>query len=626
MEYFSGKFDIAVVGAGHAGIEAALAPARMGRSVLCVCTSLDAVGNMPCNPSVGGTAKGQLVRETDALGGEMGKAAEYACLQFRMLNRGKGPAVFSPRAQTDRMAYRAYMRHALEAEKNVTLRQGEAVSFERTETGWRLYLRGGAYYDVSALVFATGTYLKAKTFTGDVVREMGPDGLASADLLSASFTKLGLSLRRFKTGTPPRLDGRTINYEGLSEQNGDEDEDGFVFAENKAPLSNSQKCYLTYTNEKTHEIIRSALDRSPLYNGTIDGVGPRYCPSIEVKIVNFPDKERHQLFLEPCGKDSVEIYVQGLSTSLPEDVQLNMIHTIKGLENAAIMRPGYAIEYDCLDPLCLDASLSIKGFPGLYAAGQLCGSSGYEEAAAQGLIAGINAALFVSKKEPFTLKRSDGYIGTLIDDLVTRGTNEPYRMMTSRCEYRLVCRQDNADARLMEKGRELGLVSEKRLAETRAKEELVREEIRRCESTVLPPSQRLNDLLVSRGTSPIENNGATVAELIRRPQITYDCLSSVDEKRPDLPKMIRELVETEIKYAGYIKRQLGDIEQQKKMEEFILPEDVDYSSIITLRIEAREKLGAVRPRTLGQASRISGVSPADIGALTVWLSHREDKK
>ncbi len=626
MEFFSEKYEITVIGAGHAGIEAALAAARLGASVLCICTSLDAVGNMPCNPSVGGTAKGQLVREADALGGEMGKAAEHACLQFRMLNRGKGPAVFSPRAQTDRMAYRAYMRSALESEKNLSLRQGEAASLRKTEDGWDIVLRGGAVYASKAVVLATGTYLKARTFTGDVTREMGPDGMAAATELSASLAALGLSLRRFKTGTPPRIDGRTVNYEELSPQFGDDEEEGFVFRQGKADFDNSLCCYLTYTNERTHEIIRESMDRSPLFNGTIDGTGPRYCPSIEVKVRNFPEKTRHQVFLEPCGKNTSEIYVQGLSTSLPEDVQINMLHTIKGLEHARMMRPGYAIEYDCLDPLCLGPTLCVKGHPGLFAAGQLCGSSGYEEAAAQGLIAGINAFLSVRGKEPFILKRSDGYIGTLIDDLVTRGTNEPYRMMTSRCEYRLVCRQDNADERLMKKGFELGLVSGERYNAMLHERELIEAEKKRLQTTFVPPRAATNEILEKCGTAPLDRNGASLAELIRRPQITYEDLAPIDPDRPPLSKRIRFIAETEIKYEGYIRRQTDDIAEQKRLEDMLLPEGLDYMTVITLRTEAREKLNAVRPGTLGQASRISGVSPADIGALMVYLNHMRDKK
>ena len=626
MSYFSGHFDIIVVGAGHAGIEAALAPARMGLRTLCLCTSLDAVGNLPCNPSIGGTAKGQLVREIDALGGEMAKAAEHACLQFRMLNRGKGPAVFSPRAQSDRMAYRAYMRHALESEPNLSLRQGECAHICKLEDGsWQVDLHGEAYYTCSAIVLATGTYLRSTTYTGAVMRHMGPDGMYSADFLSDSLTELGLSLRRFKTGTPPRIDGRTVDYSKMVPQYGDEDEEGFVFKSGHQPLKNELCCYMTYTNRRTHEIIQAAMPRSPLYNGTIDGVGPRYCPSIEVKVRQFPDKERHQLFLEPCGLDSCEIYLQGLSTSLPEDTQLDMIHSIEGLENARIMRSGYAIEYDCIDPLHLTHALAVKNHPGLFAAGQLCGSSGYEEAAAQGLIAGINAAHYVQHKPPFVLQRADGYIGTLIDDLVTRGTNEPYRMMTSRCEYRLVCRQDNADWRLMEKGAGLGLVSAERVENMKLEQQLAETEMFRLTKTTVRPSPELSAMMESRGTTPIEH-ACTLADLLRRPQLDYLCLAPFDPARPELTKRVWSLAETEIKYEGYIKRQKSDIEQQKKLENSPLPADIDYMSINTVRTEAREKLQQVRPETLGQASRISGVSPADIGALMVYLSHRGDKK
>jgi len=623
MDLIGGKYDIAVVGAGHAGIEAALAAARLGCSVLCLCTCLDAVGNLPCNPSIGGTAKGQLVREIDALGGEMAKAADATCIQFRMLNRGKGPAVFSPRAQVDRMAYRAYMKHALESCPGLTLMQGEAaevIAEEGRVCGIKLV--SGLIFEVKAVVLATGTFLKSMTYSGNVARASGPDGMLPADELSRSLTGLGLPLRRFKTGTPARLDGRTIDYSKMEVQQGEPDGEGFSYGSGHP--DSVAVCYLTYTNENTHNIIRDALDRSPLFSGVIEGVGPRYCPSIEDKVVRFPEKGRHQLFLEPCGLDTCEVYLQGLSTSLPEDVQIKMLRSIEGLENVNVMRFGYAIEYDCIDPLALTATLETKTVKGLYAAGQLCGSSGYEEAGGQGMVAGINAALAVQGKEPFTLKRTDGYIGTLIDDLVTKGTNEPYRMMTSRSEYRLTARQDNADRRLMGYGLELGLVSAERYAKMEEKYRLAEAEIKRVSKTSVPPTSELNAILEGCGTTPV-STGIRIVELLRRPQVTYADLALVDETRPELPYEVVEQVEINIKYEGYIKRGLKEIEEQKRLEDRILPDDIDYMSISLLRTEARQKLDAVRPRTLGQAGRISGVSPADIGGLIVYLSSREGK-
>ncbi len=624
MNYDAGTFDIAVVGAGHAGIEAALAAARLGARVLCLCTCLDAVGNMPCNPSIGGTAKGQLVREIDALGGEMGRAADKTAIQFRMLNRGKGPAVFSPRAQNDRMAYRSVMKTTLETCPGLILRQGEASEI-LTEDGHVCGVRlvGGATYRVRAAVLCTGTFLGGRTFTGDVIRDMGPDGLMNASALTASLHALGLETRRFKTGTPPRIAAHSVDFSDLEPQPGDDDPQGFSFYSDVVPR-NAVRCWLTWTNAETHRVIRGALDRSPLFTGVIDGVGPRYCPSIEDKVVRFADKERHQLFLEPCGEESGELYVQGLSTSLPEDVQAQMLRTIRGLEHAEIMRSGYAIEYDCLNPLCLDARLAVKTVPGLFAAGQLCGSSGYEEAAAQGLVAGVNAFLYVRGQPPFILTRMDGYIGTLIDDLVTKGTDEPYRMMTSRSEYRLVCRQDNADLRLMEKGRALGLVPPGRAEKARQKAQLTAEELARLKSTVAPPSDAVNAFLLSCGTSPLALSGASLLDLLRRPEISYSALAAIDPNRPDIPREVGEQVEIAAKYEGYIRRQQRDIEDMRRMEERVLPETIDYLSIPLLRTEARQKLQRIRPRTLGQAGRISGVSPADIGALMVILSQMEE--
>ena len=626
LDFYSGQYDIVVVGAGHAGIEAALAAARLGSRTLCLCTSLEGIGNMPCNPSIGGTAKGQLVREIDALGGEMARAADATCLQFRMLNRGKGPAVYSPRAQSDRMAYRAYMRRVMEHCDNLDLAQGECAEILTDETGAVSGVRlvGGGRYDCKAVVLATGTFLGAKTFTGEVVRAMGPDGMHSADSLTENLRSLGMELRRFKTGTPARVSGKSLDFSKMSPQPGDPGEVGFAF-DRTEEAANLVTCWLTYTTEETHEIIRSALHRSPLYCGEIVGTGPRYCPSIEDKVVRFPEKNRHQLFLEPCGADSDEYYVQGMSSSLPEDIQRAFLRTIPGLEQVHILRPGYAIEYDCIDPLQLDHTLAFRKVPGLYCAGQLCGSSGYEEAAAQGLVAGINAALRLQDKPPFTLKRRDGYIGTLIDDLVTRGTNEPYRMMTSRSEYRLVCRQDNADARLMPQGHAVGLVSDERLAAMETRQAQIKQETTRLEKTVAPPSEETNAFLTAHGTSPIALRGASLADLLRRPELSYDDLAGIDPTRPALPRPVTEQVEVGIKYEGYIRRQLKDIEEQRRLEDSPLPPDIDYLSIRTLRTEARQKLQAVRPETLGQAGRISGVSPADVGALMVYLSHREEQ-
>ncbi len=620
---YAGQYDIAVIGAGHAGIEAALAAARLGCKVVCLCTCLDAVGNMPCNPSIGGTAKGQLVREIDALGGEMARAADAACIQFRMLNRGKGPAVYSPRAQVDRMAYRAYMKAALEKCPNLTLMQGEAAEL-MTEDGAvsGVRLATGLAFHIKAAVMATGTYLKAETFAGLYKRASGPDGMLPATELSDCLLNMGLPLRRFKTGTPARLDGDTIDYSRMTVQPGEREGEGFAFG-GVCPEPRAV-CHLLYTNEKTHAIIRAALDRSPLFTGVIEGVGPRYCPSIEDKVVRFPEKTRHQLFLEPCGLNTREVYLQGLSTSRPEDVQLAMLRSIEGLEHVQVMRFGYAIEYDCLDPLCLDATLAVKNVRGLYAAGQLCGSSGYEEAAGQGLVAGVNAAHYVLHKYPFILKRTDGYIGTLIDDLVTKGTNEPYRMMTSRSEYRLTSRQDNADRRLMGYGLALGLVSQQRYDNMEYKYRLASDELARLKRTVAAPDERVNGLLERCGTTPIAS-GASLYDLLKRPQVSYQALAEIDPARPALPRESAEQVEIEVKYEGYIRRGLRDVEEQKRLEERLLPDNLDYLSIPLLRVEARQKLQAIRPRTLGQAGRISGVSPADVGGLIVWLSTHGEK-
>ena len=619
MDYQAGSYDIIVVGAGHAGIEAALAAGRMGCAVLCLCTNLDAVGNMPCNPSIGGTAKGQLVRELDALGGEMARAADAACLQFRMLNRGKGPAVYSPRAQSDRMAYRAYMRRALERCPNVALRQGECADVlteKGAVTGVRL--TGGAVYSAQAVVLATGTFLGGRTLTGEEIRQMGPDGMYAAMALSPCLQALGFALRRFKTGTPARVDGRTVDFDRMEPQEGDDEPWGFAFG--SPPPRSTARCYLTYTNERTHAVIRANLHRSPLFTGVIEGVGPRYCPSIEDKVVRFPDKPRHQLFLEPCGGDSAEYYVQGMSSSLPEEVQTAFLHTIAGLERVRVMRPGYAIEYDCIDPRELRHTLESRRVPGLWFAGQICGSSGYEEAAGQGFVAGANAALRVRGGEPFTLRRSDGYIGTLIDDLVTRGADEPYRMMTSRSEYRLVCRQDNADRRLMPLGHRLGLVSDERLREMEAAYAAADRELERLRHTFLPPDERLRALLAAL-SSPPPPSGVSLLELLRRPEVSYGALAPVDEGRPALSAKVVEQVEIAARYEGYIRRQMQDIREQARLEERALPEGVDYLAIPTLRTEARQKLQRQRPETLGQAARISGVSPADVAALMVWLSH-----
>lgn len=621
MTYDAGSFDIAVIGAGHAGIEAALAAARLGCSTIVFTINLDAVGNCPCNPSIGGTAKGHLVREIDALGGEMGRTADACTIQSRMLNLGKGPAVHSLRAQIDRNHYARLMKHKLETCPNLLLRQGEIVKLEQAGEEWLLTSRLEAVYRAKAVIIATGTFLGGKVFVGDVSYESGPDGMFPAAFLPDSLKELGISLRRFKTGTPARVLKSSIDFTNLEVQQGDEPIVPFSY-DTEEPLENKAVCHVSWTNDETKQVILENIHRSPLYGGQIEGIGPRYCPSIEDKVVRFPDKPRHQLFIEPCGLDTEEMYLQGMSSSLPEDVQVAFYHTIPGLEHAQIMRTAYAIEYDCCDPLQLSATLEFRDWPGLYGAGQFNGSSGYEEAAAQGFVAGVNAARKVQGKEPFVLDRASSYIGTLIDDLITKGASDPYRMMTSRSEYRLVLRQDNADERLTPLGRELGLISDRRWEKFQRKQEQKQAELKRVQKTTLPPSQELNDILVSRGTSPL-TTGAKLADLLKRPQITYEDLAPVDKDRPPYSTAIFEAVEIELKYEGYIKRQRADIEEARRLERKRLPQDVDYSAIQGLRLEAGEKLNKVKPENIGQAGRISGVSPADISVLLIWLASKE---
>ena len=621
MTYDAGSFDIAVIGAGHAGIEAALAAARLGCSTIVFTINLDAVGNCPCNPSIGGTAKGHLVREIDALGGEMGRTADACTIQSRMLNLGKGPAVHSLRAQIDRNHYARLMKHKLETCPNLLLRQGEIVKLEQAGEEWLLTSRLEAVYRAKAVIIATGTFLGGKVFVGDVSYESGPDGMFPAAFLPDSLKELGISLRRFKTGTPARVLKSSIDFTNLEVQRGDEPIVPFSY-DTEEPLENKAVCHVSWTNDETKQVILENIHRSPLYGGQIEGIGPRYCPSIEDKVVRFPDKPRHQLFIEPCGLDTEEMYLQGMSSSLPEDVQVEFYHTIPGLEHAQIMRTAYAIEYDCCDPLQLSATLEFRDWPGLYGAGQFNGSSGYEEAAAQGFVAGVNAARKVQGKEPFVLDRASSYIGTLIDDLITKGASDPYRMMTSRSEYRLVLRQDNADERLTPLGRELGLISDRRWEKFQRKQEQKQAELKRVQKTTLPPSQELNDILVSRGTSPL-TTGAKLADLLKRPQITYEDLAPVDKDRPQYSTAVFEAVEIELKYEGYIKRQRADIEEARRLERKRLPQDVDYSAIQGLRLEAGEKLNKVKPENIGQAGRISGVSPADISVLLIWLASKE---
>lgn len=621
MNYFAGEYDVAVIGAGHAGIEAALASARLGCKTAVFTINMDAVGNCPCNPSIGGTAKGHLVREIDALGGEMGKTADECFLQSRMLNRGKGPAVHSLRVQIDRRKYSDTMKHKLELQENLELRQAEITDIENIDGGYKITTQMLAEYKCKAVVIATGTFLGGKIYVGEVSYESGPDGMFPATKFAESLKKLGLPLRRFKTGTPARVLRRSIDFSDLEVQKGDEPPQPFSY-ETESLGENKVDCHISWTNDATKQVILENIHRSPMYSGKIEGVGPRYCPSFEDKIMRFRDKPRHQLFIEPCGENTEEMYLQGMSSSLPEEVQLKFYKTIKGLENCVIMRPAYAIEYDCVDPTAMNPTLEFKDLPNLFGAGQFNGSSGYEEAAAQGFVAGVNAALKVLGKEPLVLTRSNSYIGTLIDDLVTKGANEPYRMMTSRSEYRLVLRQDNADERLTPVGYEIGLISEQRYQKFLQRQEMKKAEINRLKNTSIAPNDELNEILVSRETAPLAT-GIREYTLLKRPQLNYSIIKKFDENAPNLPNDIVEQIEVEIKYEGYIQKQLKQVEQVKKLESKALPSDFDYNEITGLRLEAQEKLNKIKPLNIGQASRISGVSPADISVLLIWLATKK---